>query len=127
MAEFVLQPCKVRENRLVPVKDADLLRVDFAGLASLVIPASPALQYRSQLAKLILLRAGAFVGQTTMGTRSGLFLLLNADRSNKLNMAKDRRFADRITCAYKVISADWGEAIREMGVSGGERHADRSS
>lgn len=117
MARFVLQPCKLREERLVPVKGEPPITVDWRGLCEQLAPSrSP-----EALRTLQLVQVNSYVG-TTKNPRGGKpanFVLTNQDRSGDLAriMSKDATFAGRLLTVFRVEDVQWDARVTELGTS----------
>ena len=117
MAKFVLQPCKIRGDRVAPQKGAGPVSLSWPELCDTLVPgrSEDPKRFKEQAAKLRLVQPQSYVG-TMVGTRSGrltTFFLLNSDRSNQLTswLRKDPLLAERIKTIYRVDVVDWGKAI----------------
>lgn len=112
MSRFVLQPCKLRGDRIVPEKAEPLVLKSKAELIE-------RFQAKSQmhLAQLRQLRVTAFVG-TVVGSRSqkpSPFIIWNHDRSNRVRWLfnQDPQFGSRVLEVFRVEEVDWGASIQE--------------
>jgi hypothetical protein len=113
VSRFVLQPSKIREDRVVPTGDEDLV-LDTKELVTKFAPS----RARPELAKLRSIRLGGFLGRAKSG-RTGqdvLFFIWNHDRSNKLGflLKSDPGFPDRMKEIYRVAEVDWGCRFEEV-------------
>ena len=112
VARFELQPCKIRENRVVP-NGEDNVVLDLAEFVKkFTITGQPAERGKMRAA-----RVGAFIGVCT-GSRSGqptLFVIWREDRFGDINflLRKDQTFPDRCHAIFKVVEADWGSRVEE--------------
>lgn len=112
VARFVLQPCKIRENRVVPSGEENVV----LGLAEFVKKFTITGE-RQERGKMRAARVGAFIGVCT-GSRTKeptLFVIWREDRfaDIKFLLRKDPTFPDRCHAIFKVIEADWGSRIEE--------------
>lgn len=114
MTLFVLQPCKLREDRFVPQKDEEPLVIkSIQGLLDKFAPTMYG--HRVQLRQL---RVGAYVG-LIKGSRSRKtvpFLVWNPDRSNRIRwlINQDPEFGDRVLEVYRADTVDWGASVSEV-------------
>lgn len=121
MARFVLQPCKLREEWLVPVKDVAPLVLSWRELCKKLAPSGDV----KALSALRLLQTNSYVGLTR--TRSSdptprNFVLTNPDRSGYLKrvMDKDASFSSRLIEVYRVEEVEWDAKLVEFeGVAAG--------
>lgn len=114
MARFVLHPCRFREDRFIPLRDASLLELDWVGLVDRLAPTrSPA-----ALMNLKRLRVNSFVGlvRNPQTGEVGNFYLLNPDRSGSLTwlLHQDQSFPERLLESFKVVSANWDYKFEEL-------------
>jgi hypothetical protein len=111
MASVSLLQAKLREGKLVPVKGADPLILDWTGLRDRLAPG------RSRVALMMLraLKPGAYVGTRRLGARTTTFTLEAAGRSSKLPRAiqTDPGFADSLVEVFYVQDVDWEARIVE--------------
>jgi len=112
MAKFVLQPCKIRGDRVVPTKDPPV-ELDGRQLIAKLAPN----RLPHNLLRLRQARLGSFIGRCK-GSRSGrevLFTVWNPDRSNKIGwlLKQDAAFPDRLIEIYRLVEADWGSRFVE--------------
>jgi hypothetical protein len=114
MASFVLQPCKIRENRLVPTKD-EAVTLSWDDFCKRLAPS------RSLRAKSNLRRAGtnAFIGllRNAQTQEPCNFILQNQDRSGSIEwlLKQDPSFSNRLLEVYRVESAEWDIKLEELG------------
>jgi len=112
MSRFVLQPCKIREDRVVPTKD-DPIILNAKKLVAKFVPSGN----RIECLKLRQARIGSYVGRAK-GSRTGkevLFIIWNEDRSNKIRwiLKRDEAFPDRLLEIYRLNEVDWGSRFEE--------------
>ena len=110
---FVLTPCKLRNDRIVPQKGAPVVSLDWKGLV-LKLAAS---RQAGALANLRHMDKGSFVG-LAREQRTGLvrnFILKNPDRSDRVDwlLERDPTFADRLVEVYRVENANWDTSVVE--------------
>ena len=113
MARFLLQPCKVREDRVVPTAEPPL-ELDGRQLIEKLAPA----KIPEELRRLRAARLGSFVGRCK-GSRTGrdvLFTVWNPDRSNRIGwlLKTDAAFPERVLEIYKLVELDWGSRFVEI-------------
>ncbi len=111
MAKFILQPCKLREEWLVPTKDP-AIRLSWSELCAKLAPSRD----ERALKSLQLLQIGAFVGLSSRaGKPPSNFVLLNPDRSGNLKqvLKGDPTFASRLLEVYLVEEARWDSKVVE--------------
>lgn len=113
MSRFVLQPCKIRENRVVRTDEEEVVLT----VKELVAKFAPT-RLRTELAKLRTIRIGGYVGRSKSG-RTGkdvLFFIWRDDRSNDLAflLKADPNFPDRMKEIYRVAEVNWGTSIEEI-------------
>lgn len=112
MSRFLLQPCKIRENRVVPVAAA-ALDLDTKALLEKFAPTRDP----RELVKLRSMRIEGYLGRSR-GGKTGteqLFFLWNQDRSNHLDFVLhgDPDFPSRVVEIYHVRVVDWGSRFDE--------------
>lgn len=115
MARFVLKPCKLREEWLVPVKDEQPLVLSWRELCKKLAPSGDV----KALSALRLLQVNSYVGLTKtrgQGEQVGNFVLTNQDRSGHLKrvMDKDHSFASRLIEVYRVEEVAWDAKLVEF-------------
>jgi len=113
MSRFVLQPCKVRQDRVVPLKEPPL-ELDGPQLVRRLAPSGS----QKELLQLRTARPGSFVGRCR-GSRTGrpvLFTVWNPDRSNRIGwlLKRDAAFPGRILEIYRLAEVDWGTRFTEI-------------
>lgn len=128
MARFVLQPCVIRHDRIVPLKGREPEVWDWARLQRELTtePAggigASAIRRKQQLGKLRLLQPRLFVGIATSARslRPTTFLLRLADGRNNVEAwtSRDPGWAERIQTIYRVDEVAWDlpGAVDERGV-----------
>jgi len=114
VARFVLQPCKLREDWIVPVKDTQPITVDWRELCAQLAPSRDL----RALQVLRMLQVNSFVG-LTKNPRGGAptnFVLLNVDRSGNLEkvIAKDKTFGQRLLTVFRVEDVLWDTKVVEL-------------
>ena len=118
MARFVLQPCKLREERLVPVKGEPPITLTWRELCEQLAPS----RSLEALRALQFVQVNSFVG-TTKHPRGGQlpvnFVLTNQDRSGNISrvMSKDATFAGRLLSVFRVEDVQWDARVTELGAS----------
>lgn len=117
MANFLLQPCKIRENRFVPTKD-EAVAFDWADLCTRLAP-SESVKAKSSLRRA---ESQGFIGLTRheASGESCTFVFCNQDRSNSIDwlIKQDPSFPGRVLEVYRVESIDWEEIqLEERGTS----------
>jgi hypothetical protein len=112
MAKFVLCPCKLREGWATPIKDADLLTLNWKELCQLLAPSRD----RRAMSVLRLLQAESLVGLTLSNGVKTNFVLTNLDRSGDMGkvLKQDKTFASRLISVYRVVSVEWDSRIVEI-------------
>jgi hypothetical protein len=114
MAKFVMLPCKVREDRIVPQKQGE--PVELTGLQVierfLLDMRSPAdlLAFRS-------LSPNSFIGlvKSALNGRPIRFYIRNTDLSGDISwiLKRDPTFAARLLEVWKIDSAAWDSRVIE--------------
>lgn len=101
MARYVLKPCKLREECLVPSKEP-AIEFDWTSLKSELAPSNNPVGIRN----LRVLQVQAFVGLLAHPKTGVLtnFVLINQDRSGDLTriMKQDPNFSARLRKVYRV-------------------------
>lgn len=111
MARFVLTPCHIREDRLVPEEQP--LTLNWPELTKLLAPS------RSHAALMTLrrLRVNAFVGVLKPQPKrlATNFLFQNMDRSNEIGwlLKKNPEFPERVERIYRVEEALYDAKFEE--------------
>lgn len=118
MARFVLQPCKLRDERLVPVKGEPPITLNWRELCERLAPS----REQKALQVLQLVQVNSYVGTTKNPHGTGKpanFVLMNPDRSGNLAkiMSKDATFAHRLLSVYRVDDVEWDARVTELGAS----------
>lgn len=112
MASFTMQRCRLRENKLVPMKEPPA-EFSWEELLKRVAP-SKSTKAKIQLRKM---QTGAFVGvtKTPQGETSN-FLLLNTNRTGKIDwlLRQDPTFAARLVEVFRVESVKWDDKLEEF-------------
>ena len=114
MARFVLQPCKLREHRLVPVKGSETIELSWGELAAKLAPS----RSMRALKTLYYAQPGAYLGlvrDRENPEKLTNFCFVAQDRGGDIAaiLARDPSFAHRFVEAYLVISLDKGRRILE--------------
>lgn len=115
MATAVLQPCKVRVDRIVVQRRASPISFTLKEILEKFVPLRPnetAWSHRRRVRTMASLRSGAFLG-LVRDRKQGLvhFVLLNRDvRSPRFRWLakKNRMFFRAIEEVYRVESVEWG-------------------
>lgn len=115
MARFILQPCKLRDEWLVPVKDEPPIVLSWKELCNKLAPSGDV----KALSHLRLLQVNSFVGLTRTRNANGQlgnFILTNVDRSGHLKrvMDKDPTFSSRLVEVYRVEELSWDAKMVEF-------------
>lgn len=114
MARFVLQPCKLRVDKLVPQKGAEPIELTWRELVAKLAPSRDVQGMKT----LYHAQAGAFLGlvrDKRNPDRLVNFCYVAQDRGGSVAgiLMKDASFATRLVEAYQVISLDKGRKILE--------------
>jgi len=111
-SRFELQPCRVRDDKVVPTGEENLV-FDLAEF----VKAFNVSGQRADRVKLRQTRVGGFIGFCTGSRtkRDALFILWRPDRGNEINflLKRDPTFPERCKVIFKVIEADWGSRMVE--------------
>lgn len=109
MARFVLTPCHVRADRVVP-SDAETVEVDWPDLVALLAPSKTL----SALNTLMRLRPSAYVG-VLRSPKATNFLFVNTDKGNEIGWLLKRQpdFPDRLDKIFRVEVALFDSRIEE--------------
>ncbi len=112
MSTFILQPCKLREDRFVPTK-AEPMQVGWVDLCNRLAPnKSP-----QALMTLRRLEHSAYVGLALdLKTKNAQnFFLMNFDRSNRVGwlLKKDPSFSERLIEVYRVDGVTYDSKVEE--------------
>lgn len=114
MARFVLQPCRLRAERLVPDRNAAPLELDWAALCQQFVPS----QSREGLMNLRRLQPGCYVGlaDNPQTGRVGNFVFMNANRTGDLRwvVKRDQSLTSRIRSVFRVEQAEWDHTFEEL-------------
>jgi len=117
MSRFVLQPCRLREDRLVPEKGSEPITMTWRELAGKLAPSN-----RFEALKTLQhVQNGAFVGLLDRG--EGLppsnFCFVAQDRSGNISevIRRSPAFAKRLIEVYRVLEADRGTGMIEPGTT----------
>lgn len=119
MATFKLQPCKVREDHLVPTKD-EVVSLSWTELVEHLAPSG---SYKARLT-LRNLKKGAYVGllrnAKNPSVPPGTFFVHNPGSSNNIKwiLNKDPFFSERVVQLYRVLEAEWDYEVEEFSGSG---------
>jgi hypothetical protein len=114
VARFVLQPCKLRADRLVPVKGSDTIELTWRELAAKLAPSRDV----QALKTLYHAQQGAYLGlvrDPRNPQKLVNFCFMAQDRGNSISpiMTRDPSFGRRLVEAYQVIELDKGRRILE--------------
>ncbi len=113
MARYVLQPCKLREDQLVPQKGVGTVEYDWNKLQETFAPSKS----RTALLNISNLRVGQYVGLVRRADASEVtnFTLMNQDRTGRVDwlLKKDPSFEKRLVSVYKVEVAERDARIEE--------------
>lgn len=111
-----LQPCKIRENRIVPLK-AERIDLRWHELVAKMAPNREPFELNT----LAQLRLGSYVGvcRRSRGDGQTVFMLMNDDRSGFIDwiLKKDETFASRVIEVYRVDALDSNAQIIETEAS----------
>lgn len=120
--KVVLLPCKLREDRLVPVKGAEPKLYEWAEFRALLQDHLPVREHRGPDAQERLRLLSRVVSQGYVGrvrdakepARVNLFLLSNQDHSGDLGgmIQRDPDFATRVVDAYRVEEVILDHVVR---------------
>ena len=118
MARFVLMPCKLREDRLVPIKDAEVEEVTWRELVAKLAPSASIKALRT----LYYIQRGAYLGllkHPRNAEKEVNFCFVAQDRSGSVSevLRRDPSFGRRLTTVYQVVEADRGAQLFEQGPS----------
>ena len=113
MANFVLQPCKLKDNRFVPTKE-EPITLDWGDLLTRVAPSK---SYKAKLG-LRSMKKGAFVGKTRNNGVETNFIILNADTTGKVKwlLKQDPTFVNRLIEVFRVEDVSWDDKVEEIGL-----------
>jgi hypothetical protein len=117
VASFRLQPCKLREQWLVPSKEPAFV-LSWPELCAKLAPSKDERALRA----LQLIQIGSYVGlvsrppKMVAGPPSN-FVLLNHDRSGNLGavLSKDPTLGPRLVEVYRVEEVQWDARVVEIG------------
>lgn len=119
MARFVLQPCRLREGRLTPIKGAKAVVFNWVELVAALAPS------KEPRAKMTLrsMQPGAYVGTVKDPLNPNVvrnFILVNQDRSAQLEwvLKKDPGFENRLVDVYRVDEVKWEAVVHEFDTPG---------
>jgi len=109
---FVLQPCKIREDRVVASGDDNLVKTMAEFVKFFTVSGN-----RDERLKMRSARLGAYIG-VCLGSRTKqpvLFVIWHPARENVIDflLRKDRSFPERCHTIFKVLEADWGSRVTE--------------
>jgi len=109
---FVFQPCKVREDRIVPLDDAPLVFTT-RELIDRFVPQRDPLALRM----LRSIRVNSYYGLIKNGAGDSVtnFVFMRDDRKNTLSfhLKKDPTVGERIVEVFRVDEVDWGSRFSE--------------
>lgn len=112
MTSLLLTPCKLRNDRIVPVKDVPALRMEWAEIRERLAPS----REENALLNLRKLDKGSFVGLLRAKTGEVRnFILKNPDRSDTVDwlLEKDPTFPERLIEVFRVEEANWEASMSE--------------
>lgn len=109
---FELQPCKIREDRVVPTGEESLVFTMPEFVKNFTVTGQ-----RDERVKMRQARTGAFIGVCD-GSRTKqptLFVIFRNDRANAIDflLKRDRSFPERCKTIFRVVEADWGSRVTE--------------
>lgn len=118
MARFVLTPCHIREDRVVP--DGEAVELDWPKVAAMLAPS----QSPQALTTLTRMRTNSYVGLVRQAKAHPAapvsplptnFLFMNSDRGNEIGwlLKKQPDFAERVEKIYRVDVALFDSKIEE--------------
>lgn len=112
MSRFVLLPHRLREDRLVPIKGAEPIVLNWRELAAKLAPSN-----RIEAVKTLRhMQRGAFVGLLKQGKREpSNFCFIAQDRSGKISniIRRNPSFGSNLLEVYRVVESDWGSVMLE--------------
>lgn len=113
MPRFVLYPARLRDGKLVALKDEEPLELGWKELRDRFAPS------RSRQGLLVLrnLRQGSFIGTRKRGEQISNFMLEAAGKSSDISkqLSKDPYLAESIVEVFYVELAEWDVALAEAG------------
>jgi hypothetical protein len=114
VARFVLQPCKLRENRIVPVKGAECEEFTWGELVAKLAPTATV----SALRTLYYVQNGAFLGllkHPKDASKEVNFCFVAQDRTGAVTeiLRRDPSFGRRLVTVYQVLEAERGSQLTE--------------
>jgi hypothetical protein len=113
MAQFTLQPYKLRDWKFVPTKEAPLV-LDWPQYRAKLAPTGS----RRALLNLRMSRAGHFVGLIRDKNSQQIhnFIMINTGNQyqTKLILKKDETIADRLIEVYRVEGVVWDDSCEEF-------------
>ena len=120
MAKFVLMPCRIQANYIVPAsQEQPPIEVDWKGLVELLAPSKTRQSYRT----LRQMRTGGFVGISRLpnSTIPMNWVLINQDRSGSIGMVlkKQPDFTKQLLKVYRVEFMQWDDRMVDLGTSHG--------
>lgn len=117
MARFVLQPCRLREGKLVPEKDSETLTMNWRELVSKLAPSNRV----EALKTLQYLQRGAYVGLLEQdGNRPpSNFCFVAQDRSGNVGevLRRNPSFSRRLKEVYQVVELERDSGMMESGIT----------
>ena len=114
MSRFVLKPCRLRDDKLVPEKDAELITMTWRELARKLAPSNRIEALRT----LSYVQLGAYVGLLSRGDLApSNFCFVAQDRSGNVStiLKRSPSFARDLREVYQVVEVDRGTAMVESG------------
>ena len=113
MSRFELMPCRLREDKLVPVKGAETIVLSWRELADKLAPSNRMEAYKT----LKYAQRGAYVGLLDQGEGKppSNFCFVAQDRSGNVAeiLRRNPSFGTRLLEVYKVVDAEQGSAMME--------------
>lgn len=109
---FVLQPCRIREEKIVATKD-DPLVLEVTDLFKTLVPSG----LREERSLIRGARIGTYLGRCK-GSVTGkdvLLVIYNNDGTNVIEwvLKRDPTLPDRVTSLFRLDAADWGSSFYE--------------
>lgn len=113
MARFVLTPCHIREDQVVPTSGMAAVELDWPKVVELLAP-SNSLNAKMTLRRL---RVNAFVGtlKAPPGKPATNFLFQNLDRANRIGwlLKRNPNFPNMVEQIYRVEVALFDSKVEE--------------
>ena len=111
MSRFLLQPAKIRGDRMVPTKEP-AVELDFKALQKLLAPSGSPQARRT----LLQLRPGSWIGLRSGSVPPSNFLLQNQDYSGEIGwlLAQDPLFPETVRSLYRVDIVEYDGGVRDL-------------